>query len=548
MGIAHPTNNESPMTNLSKKLLQLPTARLSRKMVLFVFGSIVVIEGILLIPSVLRRENEFKNQLKEVTAGQIRLIKQIDGGRLSGEELLKEIQQIQELEPIPLIGKLRHDVIGGAFYQANGDLIGEFGKSPQLSFTDVNQGHKTSLTKGSQYDAAWTAQEMAGKYVLIISHDATSIKPELYAFILRICGLVLIISLFVTLGVWICLDPLVISPILQLRKDLITAGEAIAQDQAAPEFASSSIQRKDELGDVIAAFDQMFQKISEAVAQRKEAEAALQLSLTQVQEYSEALNMELEKGREMQKNFLPANIMQQEGWEIAAFFQPARQVAGDFYDVFELPGGLVGLVIADVCDKGVGAALFMALFRSLIRIFSGQTILEGLSLPGQELTQKNNYAEKALQAVSLTNNYIAQNHGELGMFATLFFGVLEPETGKLTYINGGHEPLYLIPSSGGVKDKVKSTGSAVGILPNLKFKIGELTLEKGETLLGYTDGVPEARAKDSSFFTQNKLLSIIEANFNTAQLLVDKIATEVINHTGEAEQFDDITLLAIKRL
>ncbi len=126
----------------------------------------------------------------------------------------------------------------------------------------------------------------------------------------------------------------------------------------------------------------MYQQISDAISERKRAQGALQESLTQVEAYSQALNDELEKGREMQTNFLPGQLLHKPGWEIVAYFKPAHQVAGDFYDAFELPRGYLGLVIADVCDKGVGAALFMALFRSLIRIFSGQTSLEGLVLPG----------------------------------------------------------------------------------------------------------------------------------------------------------------------
>ena len=89
----------------------------------------------------------------------------------------------------------------------------------------------------------------------------------------------------------------------------------------------------------------------------------------------------MEKGKKMQRDFLPDQIPPIQGWEIAACFLPAKQVSGDFYDVFLLPGNLVGLVIADICDKGVGSALFMALFRSLIRVFSGQINLQGLTLP-----------------------------------------------------------------------------------------------------------------------------------------------------------------------
>jgi sigma-B regulation protein RsbU (phosphoserine phosphatase) len=280
--------------------------------------------------------------------------------------------------------------------------------------------------------------------------------------------------------------------------------------------------------------------------------------LKQVEAYSQALNQELEKGREMQRNFLPSQLLQVPGWEIAAFFKPARQVAGDFYDAFELPGKGLGFVIADVCDKGVGAALFMALFRSLIRLFSGQTFLDEFLLRSNEHIRKlidlmhNTQAPgldytQALQAVRLTNNYIVKNHGDLGMFATLFFGVLDPNTGLLTYINGGHEPLFILNPSGGVRERLKSVGPAVGILPNIDYPINQVHLNPGDIMLGFTDGVPEARTSSGEFFTKERLLSMLEQPASSAAVLLDQISARVLKHTGEADQYDDITMLAVRR-
>ncbi|MBT8370855.1 MAG: PP2C family protein-serine/threonine phosphatase, partial [Deltaproteobacteria bacterium] len=221
------------------------------------------------------------------------------------------------------------------------------------------------------------------------------------------------------------------------------------------------------------------------------------------------LDNELEKGRQIQINFLPDQLLQIPGWETAAFFKPARQVAGDFYDIFQLPGGSIGFVVADVCDKGVGAALFMALFRSLIRIFSGQTALEGLPLTCGDLTcdipaeftdqpSSNPTHATALKAVKLTNYYIALNHGDLAMFATLFFGILDPDSGLLSYISGGHEPLFIVGPGGAVKEHLNPTGPSVGIDPKIDFKTQQTHMEPGDILLGYTDGVTEACASDGA--------------------------------------------------
>jgi len=281
--------------------------------------------------------------------------------------------------------------------------------------------------------------------------------------------------------------------------------------------------------------------------------------LRQVEIVSQKLNQELEKGRQMQLNFLPPKLLQIPDWEISAFFKPAQQVAGDFYDTFPVMEKYVGLVIADVCDKGVGAALFMALFRSLIRIFAAQSSMRNLytcwdknkTLSPQDIIDCNNTTDvnpdQILEAVSLTNNYVAEHHGDLGMFATLFFGVLDPETGLLTYINGGHEPLFIINTQGEIKQKLNSTGPAVGMLPNMKFKIAEACLESGDILLGYTDGVPESRAVGGEFFTNKRLHDILTTPVASGNILLNKITESVINHIGEADQFDDITLLAVQR-
>jgi sigma-B regulation protein RsbU (phosphoserine phosphatase) len=263
---------------------------------------------------------------------------------------------------------------------------------------------------------------------------------------------------------------------------------------------------------------------------------------------------EIEKGQKMQKDFLPSQILQPSGWELAALFKPARQVAGDFYDTFMLPSGGVGLVIADVCDKGVGSALFMALFRSLIRVFSAETDLVGSVAIAPAQTDKfgiesltiNLDHVNALRAVRLTNDYVAENHSNLNMFATLFFGVLDPITGILTYVNGGHEPLAILNTSG-IRARLKPTGPAVGMLPNMKFKVQQTCLQPGDILMGYTDGVTEAKSPESKFFTENKLIELLADPPDSAQALLERIESHLVEHIDTADQFDDITMLAVRR-
>ncbi|MEM9926068.1 MAG: SpoIIE family protein phosphatase [Cyanobacteria bacterium P01_D01_bin.50] len=553
---------------MSLRLFKLRKSRLSLLVVSVAFISIFIIEVIILIPSINRRKNELLNQIEEVTEGKVSVLTEITSPGVTeetDEEIYQQLSNLVKLKKIQLTKKLKHVIVGGSFYTSEGKLIGSFGEKPELSVSDIKRNPKKTFRNqdGSRYDAAWMPEQMGRNTFLIIRHDISSLQPELNAYILRIAGLVVLISIFVTFGVWIALEPIVIRPILCLRNDLIKAGEAISQDKPTPDFGSALIKRKDELGDVITAFDTMYHQISKAYEQRKRAEAALQVSLTEVENYSQALNSELEKGRQMQLNFLPPeeifkSFSEQFGWEIASFFKPARQVAGDFYDIFELSNDSVGFVIADVCDKGVGAALFMALFRSLIRIFSTQIKLRGKAshILEKNLPQSGWIGESplinlahlnALQAVSLTNEYVANFHGELGMFATLFFGVLEPTTGLLTYINGGHEPLFIISGDGKVKQHLESTAPAVGMLPSMNFPMCQIYLQPGDILIGYTDGVTEARDSNGKFFTDKRLISLLEQPINSAQLLLDKITTSIQEHTSNAEQFDDITILALRR-
>jgi len=276
---------------------------------------------------------------------------------------------------------------------------------------------------------------------------------------------------------------------------------------------------------------------------------SLEQANLEIEAYSKALHAEMEKGRKIQRDFLPTQIPQLSGWEIAFYFHPARQVSGDFYDAFLLPGDLVGLVIADVCDKGVGSALFMALFRSLIRVFSGQINLQGVSVPGSGDHSGDSSGEKlyeALHAVSLTNEYIAHEHGEEGMFATLFFGVLDPDSGKLTYVNGGHEPLILFNQSG-IKERLKATGPVVGMMTEMEYNVQQVQMEPDDFLIGYTDGVTEAMSPENKLFSKKRFLSLLEKPAASASQQIEQIKINIFNHIGDAPQFDDITMIAVHR-
>ena len=258
--------------------------------------------------------------------------------------------------------------------------------------------------------------------------------------------------------------------------------------------------------------------------------------------YRKALQRELEIGREIQAGFLPETLPQVEGWEIAASLMSAREVAGDFYDAFELPDGTIGLVIADVCDKGVGAALFMTLFRSLIRAVANLDYFEHT----EHANAYQSTAKRLQRAVSLTNNYIAETHVKSGMFATLFFGILDPRDGKLTYINGGHEPPFII-RSGLVCETLHKTGPAVGAIVDGHFGILETMLQTGDTFFAFTDGVPDCKNPRGDFYGRERLLEVLQSVSESSHKVIKAIEADLYNYIGGTTQFDDIALLAMQR-
>jgi sigma-B regulation protein RsbU (phosphoserine phosphatase) len=252
--------------------------------------------------------------------------------------------------------------------------------------------------------------------------------------------------------------------------------------------------------------------------------------------YLHSLERELEIGREIQTSFLPTSLPEAPGWEIAASLKSAKEVAGDFYDAFYLePERKICLVIADVCDKGVGAALFMTLFRSLLRFTISAADIFGERSPAATLKY----------AVSLTNNYIANTHGETGMFATIFVGLLDIADGTLHYVNAGHES-PLVVNSGGVSKSLHKTGSAAGIIPGMEFDVQEIQMQPGELFFAFTDGAPDALNSSDASFGRERLYALLK-NSIPAEALLSEVNKQLQNHIAEADQFDDITLLAVRR-
>ncbi|MEB3283356.1 MAG: adenylate/guanylate cyclase domain-containing protein [Lyngbya sp.] len=302
------------MSSRLRLLLRFLNARLSKRISVWILASIFFIELIILVPSVYRRKQELLEQLAEVSSGKVAWIIATYPYQ-SEAELLQQLIHLNELDT---------NVKGGAVYQLpEGKLIGQFGEMPQLSFQQARLGKDVyeRTPSGDRYDVACNLQSLKDNYLVVIRHDADTIMPEVRLFIVRIAGLVLIISIFVVVGTMIVLEKMVITPILNLRQDLIQAGKSISQNQEPPKFYSASLQRTDELGEVISAFMQMFTQIHQAITKRQQAEAALRV--------------EKEKSERLLLNILPQTIAEQlkkEPGLIADRFEQATILFADITD------------------------------------------------------------------------------------------------------------------------------------------------------------------------------------------------------------------------
>jgi serine phosphatase RsbU (regulator of sigma subunit) len=255
--------------------------------------------------------------------------------------------------------------------------------------------------------------------------------------------------------------------------------------------------------------------------------------------YLKSLERELDIARDIQQSFLPAELPQVAGWEVAAWFKAAREVAGDFYDAFLLPDGNLACVIGDVCGKGVGAALFMTLFRSLIRAAATTDDFSN--------HKETPPVERLQHIVAFTNRYVVETHGESSMFATVFIGIFDLRSGTLTYINGGNEPPLLVKADGALIP-LPPGGPALGIIPGATFIAREVALAPDDLLLAFTDGIPDALNAQNIAFGNARLLEVLRRGAATPSALLAHIAEAVHQFTGSADQFDDITLLAIKNV
>jgi serine phosphatase RsbU (regulator of sigma subunit) len=258
-----------------------------------------------------------------------------------------------------------------------------------------------------------------------------------------------------------------------------------------------------------------------------EAYRELQAAQTQIIE-KEKLERELQLAQHIQMSMLPSGLPETHGFDFGAKILPARTIGGDLYDFVPInQTGTIGILVGDVSDKGVPAALFMALTRSLLRAEAS------LGLPPAEVLQLVNY------------HLLEMNKSK--MFVSMLYGILTPETGDFTYARAGHEIPMIVDSTGNLQAIEYSPGQLVGIFPEPLLDQQSVKIPQGATLLLYTDGVTDANNSEGDFFGSERLQEALRHHReSSAQEICDKIFAEIIDFQGITNQMDDITLVAVR--
>jgi len=244
----------------------------------------------------------------------------------------------------------------------------------------------------------------------------------------------------------------------------------------------------------------------------------------------ERIEQELQVARSIQQASLPKEVPTLEGWQISTYYQPAREVGGDFYDFFDLEEGRVGVAVGDATGKGMPAALAVSATSSMLRAVAQAF---GSFSPGEVLSRVN----ETLVARILPN-----------MFVTCFYAILDLESGRLVCANAGHDPPYLRRRSGEAEE-LRARGMPLGLMPGMSYEEKEIELESGESVLFYSDGLVEAHdPQRRGMFGFPRLRTLVTEHGAEEKSLGETLLEELYSFVGEGwEQEDDITLLTLRR-
>ena len=243
----------------------------------------------------------------------------------------------------------------------------------------------------------------------------------------------------------------------------------------------------------------------------------------------ERLEREFQLARQIQETFLPDHLPTVDGWDLGIRWLPARQVGGDFYDVFTLPDDRIGIVIADVSDKGMPAALYMTVARTLIRA----TVRE---------------VERPAEVLEKVNSLMMMDN-EGGLFVTAVYAILDTRSGELVYANAGHNLPYVMRENGKRVEVLQQGGMSLGALAEIQLTEHHITLKKGDCLLLYTDGVTDTFSENGEAFGDERLVETLsQIGDCTSQSVIEQVQKSLYAFRGSAPPSDDVTLVSIRRV
>ncbi|HRF48827.1 MAG TPA: PP2C family protein-serine/threonine phosphatase [Anaerolineales bacterium] len=273
-----------------------------------------------------------------------------------------------------------------------------------------------------------------------------------------------------------------------------------------------------DLKDLVPAATALAAQIAAALARADAQRAALE---------HQKRSQELAFAGQVQASFLPDAVPQLPGWQFSAWITSARETSGDFFDFIALPDGRLALTIADVADKGTGAALYMALSRTLLRTYARE------------------YVDDPVRVMTATNQRLLEDV-RANMFVSAFYGVLDPHSGELVYVNAGHNPPLW--RNQGVHRLLKGTGPVLGALPDLSWRCERIGLAPGDVVTLYTDGLTDALDADGAFYGQARLEAVVSRfDGGTAQTARNLLQADIADFRAEAPLADDITLVIVRR-
>ncbi|MBR4392689.1 MAG: SpoIIE family protein phosphatase [Oscillospiraceae bacterium] len=354
------------------------------------------------------------------------------------------------------------------------------------------------------------------KAILCVQRQMETMTNARNAFVKKVALAALYLALVMIVVQAFFMKRMLLKPVEEITEE----ASRFARENVTPEIKlAQKIHNKDEIGTLAGSIDQMEEQIQSYVE-----------DLTRITAESERIRTELNLAHRIQTDMLPCTFPafpDRKEFDIYASMDPAREVGGDFYDFYLIDDDHLCITIADVSGKGVPAALFM---------MASQIILANNTMKG----------ESPAQVLANANASIcSHNHEE--MFVTVWTGILEISTGKLTAANGGHEYPVLKRREGGFELYKDKHSFVIGGMENQKFKEYELILEPGDMLLLYTDGVPEAMNAEGAMFTDEQMLAVLNEKPDASpEEAVRNIECAVLDFMKDSEQFDDMTMVCLR--